>query len=155
MTRLTRLLLRIPRPQSLFGVISLQTGTELIALAQVFNKVTGVYGLLAILTGYKLSVLQLSTYIYSIAVLAVVVYLIPHIRRQSPFECLALAWVYLLDTVINGVYTVAFGLELYLASITVSDIESPPSSSLSSIVAKGLSGLRRESEAPVKASILQ
>ncbi|RDA85149.1 hypothetical protein CP532_1549 [Ophiocordyceps camponoti-leonardi (nom. inval.)] len=141
MTRLTRFLLRIPRPQSLFGVISLQTGTELIALAQVFNKVTGVYGLLAILTGYNLSVLQLSTYLYSIAILAVVVYLIPHIRRQSPFECLALAWVYLIDTVINGVYTVAFGLELYLSA------EARPTPSLPSVVAKGLEGLRRESEA--------
>ncbi|RCI08848.1 hypothetical protein L249_4917 [Ophiocordyceps polyrhachis-furcata BCC 54312] len=141
MTRLTRFLLRIPRPQSLFGVISLQTGTELIALAQVFNKVTGVYGLLAILTGYNLSVLQLSTYLYSIVVLGVVVYLVPHIRRQSPFECLALAWVYLVDTVINGVYTVAFGLELYLSA------EARPTPSLSSVVAKGLGGLRRESEA--------
>ncbi|KAF4584232.1 Inositol phoshorylceramide synthase regulatory subunit kei1 [Ophiocordyceps camponoti-floridani] len=155
MARFTRLMGRVPRPQSLFGVISLQTGTELIALAQVFNKVTGVYGLLAILTGYKLSVLQLSTYLYSIAILAVVVYLIPHVRRQSPVECLALAHVYLIDTIVNCIYTAAFGLELYSASTSISNAEERPSPSLSTIVTKGFSGLRREGDAPVKAAVPQ
>merc|ERR1712000_725639 len=67
-----------------------------------FNKVTGVYGLLAILTGYQLSLMQLSTYLYSIGILVALVYLMPHIRRQSPFEVLALAWLYIADTVKEG-----------------------------------------------------
>lgn len=96
--------------QNLFGIINLQTATELISLALVFNKVTGVYGLLAILTGYQLSLLQLSTYVYSILMLVCLAYLIPHIRKQSPLECLALAWIYALDTVINGAYAAAFAV---------------------------------------------
>jgi hypothetical protein len=91
-------------------VINLQTATELIALALVFNKVTGVYGLLAILTGYQLSLVQLSTYVYSILMLVCLAYLVPHIRKQSPLECLALAWVYALDTVINGAYAAFFAV---------------------------------------------
>lgn len=104
------------------------------------------YGLLAILTGYQLSLLQLSTYVYSIAVLVLLVYLIPNIRRQSPFECLALAWLYLLDTAINGAYTAAFGLEWYFASTTSDGADSRPASSLPYLVVEGLEGLRRESQ---------
>lgn len=124
-------------------MIGLQTGTELISLALVFNKVTGVYGLLAILTGYQLSLLQLSTYIYSIGVLGLIVSLIPHIRRQSPFECLALAWLYLIDTAINGAYTAAFGLDWYFTSTASSRADSK--SSIPTIVAESFQGLRRES----------
>ncbi|GAO17379.1 hypothetical protein UVI_02038990 [Ustilaginoidea virens] len=143
MSKFTRLYLRAPRPQSLFGLVGLQTGTELISLALVFNKVTGVYGLLAILTGYQLSLLQLSTYIYSISVLGLLVYLIPHIRRQSTFECLALAWLYCLDTILNGAYTAAFGLDWYFASTTSEGAKSN-AVPLTAIVVGGFEGLRRE-----------
>ncbi|PHH92106.1 hypothetical protein CDD83_8957 [Cordyceps sp. RAO-2017] len=152
MLKLTRLSLRTPRPQSLLGIVSLQTGTELVAMALVFNKATGVYGLLAILTGYQLSLLQLSTYVYSILVLSVLVYLIPHIRRQSPCECLALAWVYLLDTFINGLYTALFGLDLYFAGIAADGTDSASAASLPNVVAKELGGFTQEtqtSSAPV------
>lgn len=109
--------------QALFGLISLQTGTELISLALVFNKVTGFYGILAILTGFQLSALQLSTYIYSLAVLVALIFLLPHIRKQSPFEALALAWLYAADTVINAAYTVAFGISWYSANSTAATPE--------------------------------
>ncbi|KAI1056605.1 hypothetical protein LB507_002492 [Fusarium sp. FIESC RH6] len=142
MSRLTRSL-RVPRPKSLFGITSLQTGTELISLALVFNKITGVYGLLAILTGYQLSLLQLSTYVYSIAVLVGLAILTPHVRRQSPFECLALAWLYIIDTVINGAYTAAFGLDWYFSTQLNETIESKKTD-LPNFVAEGMQGLRKE-----------
>lgn len=129
--------------QTLFGYISLQTGTELISLALVFNKVTGVYGLLAILTGYQLSLLQLSTYVYSIGVLGLLIFLIPHIRRQTPFECLALAWVYILDACINAAYTAAFGLDWYFHS-TATDSDTRPAG-LSNTVMQSIEGLKKES----------
>ncbi|KAL6881479.1 Inositolphosphorylceramide synthase subunit Kei1 domain-containing protein [Trichoderma novae-zelandiae] len=143
MSKFTRLYLRIPRPKTLFGLISLQTGTELISLALVFNKVTGVYGLLAILTGFQLSLFQLTTYVYCIGVLGTLIYLIPHIRKQTPFECLALAWLYAIDAVINGLSTVAFGMDWYFATATPNTPEIRPSS-LPGIVAEGMEGLRRE-----------
>ncbi|KAH7171489.1 Inositolphosphorylceramide synthase subunit Kei1-domain-containing protein [Dactylonectria macrodidyma] len=124
-------------------MISLQTGTEVISLALVFNKVTGVYGLLAILTGYQLSLLQLSTYVYSIGILVVLASLIPHIRKQSPFECLALAWMYIIDTAINGLYAAAFGLDWYFKS-QISETSDTQTSGLSKIVVEGVEGLRQE-----------
>lgn len=83
-----------------------------------FNKLTGLYGILAILTGFELSLLQLSTYIYSNVVLILLAILIPHIKRQSPFECLALAWLYILDTLINCACTTFFAVQWYFSSMT-------------------------------------
>ncbi|KXX78643.1 Inositol phoshorylceramide synthase regulatory subunit kei1 [Madurella mycetomatis] len=99
--------------QSFLGLMSLQTGTELISLALVFNKATGLYGVLTLLTGYSLSALQVSAYLGSVFVLAVLALCIPHIRTQSPLHNLALAWVYALDTVTSAAYTAAFGTSWY------------------------------------------
>ncbi|KAF4125385.1 Inositolphosphorylceramide synthase subunit Kei1 [Geosmithia morbida] len=144
MSRFTSLYLRVPRPKNLFGFISLQTGTELITLMLILNKVTGVYGLLAILTGYQLSLLQLATYVYSLVSLGVVVYLAPHIRRQSAVECLALAWLYVVDTTVNTADTVAFGSTWYPATTTtkvgnigtvaVATVGAPPRETAASMV---------------------
>lgn len=95
--------------------MSLRTGTEMISLTMIFNKLAGFYGLLAVLTGFSLSPLQLSMNMYSVTALAVLAFLLPHIRKQSPFECLALAWFYLLDTVVNTAFTSAFAITWFLA----------------------------------------
>lgn len=96
--------------------MSLRTGTELITLTLLINKLTGFYGLLAILTGLHLSPLQLSMYIYSLAALGVAANLAHHIRKgaQSPLQNLALAYLYLIDSIINAAYTAAFGFGWFL-----------------------------------------
>ncbi|KAI4138653.1 MAG: hypothetical protein L6R39_006677 [Caloplaca ligustica] len=111
---LTTRFVRIPRPQTFLYLMSLRTGTELIALSLLLNKASGFYGLLALLTGLHLSPLQLSMYIYSIIALAITVLLSSHIRSQSPFHCLALACFYILDSVINAAYTAAFSITWFL-----------------------------------------
>ena len=80
----------------------------------LINKVSGIYGILALFTGYHLSGVQLSMYMYSIVVLGLVCYLAPHIKRQSPLQCLALAWIYLIDSLINIVYTGIFGTTWFI-----------------------------------------
>ncbi|OWP02721.1 hypothetical protein B2J93_138 [Marssonina coronariae] len=107
--------LRLPRPRTFLYLMSLRTGVEMVSLSMIFNKLTGFYGLLAILTGVSLSPLQLSMYIYSVGALVLLAHLTPHIRKQSPFECLALAWFYLFDTVINTAFTSAFAVTWFLA----------------------------------------
>lgn len=106
--------LRIPRPETFLYVMSLQTGASLITLSLLLNKISGLYGLLALLTGYHLSPVQLSMYLYSLIALAITVLLFPHIRKQSPLQCLALAWLYVLDSAINAAYTAAFGVTWFL-----------------------------------------
>ncbi|KAL1869933.1 hypothetical protein Daus18300_005394 [Diaporthe australafricana] len=106
----------LPKPKTFLGLMSLQTGTEMISIALLINKVTGLYGLLAILTGFSLDAVQFSMYIYSVAVLATLALLIPHIRKQSPFQNLALAWLYIIDTAANAAYTATFAAQWYLRS---------------------------------------
>ncbi|RHZ63754.1 inositol phosphorylceramide synthase regulatory subunit KEI1 [Aspergillus thermomutatus] len=106
--------LRVPRPETFLYVMSLETGASLITLSLLLNKISGLYGLLALLTGYHLSPVQLSMYLYSLIALGLTASLFPHIRKQSPLQCLALAWLYLFDTVINAAYTAAFGVTWFL-----------------------------------------
>jgi inositol phosphorylceramide synthase regulatory subunit len=94
--------------------MSLSTGASLITLSLLLNKVSGLYGLLALLTGYHLSPIQLSRYIYSLFALVLTALLAPHIRTQSPFHCLALAWFYILDSAVNVTYTALFGITWFL-----------------------------------------
>lgn len=96
--------------------MSLRTGTELINLCLLINKLAGLYGLLAILTGYHLSGMQISMYIYSIVALGLAAHLSAHIRRgaSSPLENLALAWLHLIDAVVSTFYTAAFGIGWFM-----------------------------------------
>lgn len=96
--------------------MSLQTGTEMVSLALLINKVTGLYGLLTVITGYRPNAVQLSMYIYSVLVLVLTAILLPHIRKQTPFQNLALAWIYIIDTAVNTAYTAAFAASWYVAS---------------------------------------
>jgi hypothetical protein len=101
--------------QSFLHIISLRTATEFITLSLLINKLSGIYGILAIFTGYKLNPLQLSHYIYSLLALGIVAWLYPAIRKpEEPLKIVALAWIYVLDTVINSVYTALFGAGWFL-----------------------------------------
>ncbi|KAL2263987.1 hypothetical protein VTK26DRAFT_3771 [Humicola hyalothermophila] len=108
--------LRLPRPKTFLGFMSLQTGTELISLALIFNKATGLYGILTLFTGFAASATQVTSYLWSIAVLAALLLCLPHVRKQSPLQNLALAWVYAVDTVVSAAYTTAFATGWYLAA---------------------------------------
>jgi hypothetical protein len=105
---------RIPRPRSFLYLMSLRTGTELITLSLLLNKLSGLYGLLALLAGLHLSLLQLSMYIYSLLALILTALLAPHIRTQSPFHCLALATFYIFDSLVNAAYTAVFAVTWFL-----------------------------------------
>ncbi|KAK4158250.1 Inositolphosphorylceramide synthase subunit Kei1-domain-containing protein [Chaetomidium leptoderma] len=109
--------LRLPRPKSFLGFMSLQTGTELISIALLFNKATGAYGMLTLFTGYSLSALQVTAYLGSIFVLVTLALCLAHIRKQSPLQNLALAWVYAIDTVVSAAYTAAFATTWYAAGM--------------------------------------
>lgn len=49
-----------------------------------------------------------------------------------------MAWVYILDTAVNAIYTTAFGLEVYLASTASEGTGSPTSMSLSGVAAESV-----------------
>jgi inositol phosphorylceramide synthase regulatory subunit len=98
--------------------MTLRTGTSLILLTHLINKVVAVYGILALFTSYPLSGLQLSMYIYSLPVLIATIYLASPVRAQSAWHCLAFAYLYALDSVINAFYTAIFGFTWFLVLAT-------------------------------------
>ena len=71
---------------------------------------TAFYGILAIATAYPLNSTQLSMYSFSLVSLALTLYLAPHIRNGSAWHCLAFAQSYILDGVVNALYTVLFAM---------------------------------------------
>ncbi|KAK3391127.1 Inositolphosphorylceramide synthase subunit Kei1-domain-containing protein [Podospora didyma] len=95
--------------------MSLQTGTEVISLALLLNRVTGIYGILTLFTGYALSALQVSVFVLSLFIVIALGYLLPHIRRQSPLQNLALAYLYVIDTILNFGYVAAFATTWFLS----------------------------------------
>jgi len=105
---------RLARPRSFLYFVSLRTASQFIILSLLFNKVAGFYGILALFTGYELNLLQLSMYIYSIVVLCAVAYLAQHMQIQKPVYALAVAWIYLIDSVINVAYTCLFGVGWFI-----------------------------------------
>jgi len=112
--------------QSFLGFLSLETGTELISLSLLFNKATGIYGLMTLITGYSMSVLQFTNFVISIAVIVTLGLCIPQIRKQSPFHNLLLAWVYGVDAFVSAAYTAAFATSWYLALANGAEWTKPP-----------------------------
>merc|ERR1712093_869416 len=108
-------LFRVPKPKSVLGFISLRSATELIFLTLLFNKVTGLYGILAIFTGYELNALQLSHYVYSLIVLGLISWLFAAIRQpEQPLKVVGLAFLLILDSLINAIYTSFFGASWFI-----------------------------------------
>jgi inositol phosphorylceramide synthase regulatory subunit len=107
--------------------MSLRTGTSLILLVQIINKVTAFYGILALFTSYPLSALQLSMYMYSLPILAATLYLAGPVRAQSAWHCLVFAYIYTLDSIVNALYTAVFGVTWFVvvASSHTSDSKAP------------------------------
>lgn len=102
-------------PQSVLGFISLRSATELIFLTLLFNKITGLYGILAIFTGYDLNALQLSHYIYSLIVLGLITWLFSAIRQpEQPLKVVGLAFILIIDSIVNAMYTSLFGASWFI-----------------------------------------
>lgn len=96
--------------------MSLKTGAELICIFTVFNKASGLYGLLALLTGAPISSWQLSMYLYSVLAAFVIGFSLRYIQHPetSGLEILSFAWFFLLDTLINLGYTALFATSWFL-----------------------------------------
>ncbi|KAK6432073.1 hypothetical protein LTR95_011756 [Oleoguttula sp. CCFEE 5521] len=108
-------LFRLPRPKSVLHFISLKSATELVFLTLCFNRLAGLYGMLALFTGYALNPLQLSQYIYSLLTLALIVYLSSAFRTtDQPLKTLGLAWLFVIDSAVNLAYTVLFGVGWFI-----------------------------------------
>lgn len=110
--------LRLPRapiwPLTNFaGLMELKTGTTVILLFSLLNKVAGVYGLIAIITGG--SIAQLSMYFYSIAALIAIWWFgLRIVLSEHPKHNLYIAYAFLLDHVISTIWLAYFAVEWWV-----------------------------------------
>lgn len=95
---------------SFLGVLDIKTGVIVAILSALLNKVAGVYGLIALLTGAGGSFAQLSLYIYSVLGLIALGWGLKVIREENAKHTLYFAHLFLADHIISTAWTVFFAV---------------------------------------------
>ncbi|CAL1715245.1 unnamed protein product [Somion occarium] len=99
------------RPLSSFlGFLDIKLGVTIALLFALLNKVAGVYGLIAVLTGAGGSAAQLSLYIYSVIGLIALAWGLRAITHEDPKHTLYFAHVFFADHVLSTAWTVFFAV---------------------------------------------
>ncbi|KAF8473631.1 Inositolphosphorylceramide synthase subunit Kei1-domain-containing protein [Russula ochroleuca] len=104
-----------PRPfASMLGFLDLKTGATLVVLFAVLNKVAGIYGLIALLTGAGGNAAQLTLYIYSAFALIGLTWGIRAVNEENPKHMLYFAHIFFADHILNTIWTVYFAVHWWL-----------------------------------------
>lgn len=105
---------RVPRLNKFLWVFELQLATEIIVFFTMLNKISGIYGILAIFAGAAITLADLILYIYSIFAFVFFLWALEQVRKSRPGGCLLLGYIYLIDMVLNLIFTVHFSVEWFL-----------------------------------------
>jgi len=95
---------------SFLGLLDLKTGVTLALFFALLNKVAGVYGLIAVLTGAGGSFAQLSMYIYSVLALVALAWGLRAVKEEDPKQTLYFAHLFFADHVLSTAWTVFFAV---------------------------------------------
>ncbi|KAF5335950.1 hypothetical protein D9611_006326 [Ephemerocybe angulata] len=106
--------LRLWPLSSFLGLIDIKTGVTVALLFAVLNKVAGVYGLIAVLTGAGGSFAQLSLYIYSVIALLALVWGLRAVKNEDSKQTLYFAHLFFADHIFSTAWTVFFALAWWL-----------------------------------------
>lgn len=115
-----RVYLRLPQASlqsyvsSFFGFMDIKVGAQILTLFSLFNKIAGVYGILAIFERGSLA--QLSLYVYSIATIPVFIWGLKAISEEQPSRVLRYAHIFILDHMISTAWTMIFALWWYTSA---------------------------------------
>ncbi|KAJ7630332.1 Inositolphosphorylceramide synthase subunit Kei1-domain-containing protein [Roridomyces roridus] len=109
---------------SFLGVLDLKTGVTIailfavlqlaVTVFQLLNKVAGVYGLIAVLTGAAPAFAQLSLYIYSVVALVGLVWGLQVVKVEDPRKTLYFAHLFAADYVLSTSWTVYFAVQWWV-----------------------------------------
>jgi hypothetical protein len=108
MTKLMRL--RFWPLSSFLGLLDLKTGVTVALLFALLNKVAGVYGLIAALTGAGGSFAQLSLYVYSALALVSLFWGLKAVKEEDAKHTLYFAHVFFADHIFSTSWTVFFAV---------------------------------------------
>lgn len=95
---------------SFIGLLDLKTGVTVALLFALLNKVAGVYGLIAVLTGAGGSFAQLSMYIYSVIALVGLGWGLRAVKEEDPKQTLYFAHLFFADHILSTSWTVFFAV---------------------------------------------
>ncbi|KAI0820298.1 DUF1753-domain-containing protein [Trametes gibbosa] len=99
------------RPLSSFlGFLDIKTGVTIALLFALLNKVAGVYGLVAVLTGAGGSAAQLSLYLYSVLGLVALTWGLKAALQEDAKQSLYFAHLFFADHIISTAWLVFFGV---------------------------------------------
>ncbi|KIK08958.1 hypothetical protein K443DRAFT_672003 [Laccaria amethystina LaAM-08-1] len=99
---------------SFLGLLDLKTGVTVALLFALLNKVAGIYGLIAVLTGAGGSFAQLSLYIYSVFALVALGWGLRVVKHEDPKQTLHFAHLFFADHIFSTSWTVFFALVWWL-----------------------------------------
>ncbi|KAL0067247.1 hypothetical protein AAF712_005817 [Marasmius tenuissimus] len=95
---------------SCLGILDLKTAVSVALFFAIFNKVAGVYGLIAVATGAGGSFSQLSLYIYSVVALVALVWGVQAVKEEDPKKTLYFAHLFFADHIFSTSWTVYFAV---------------------------------------------
>ncbi|KAF9462915.1 Inositolphosphorylceramide synthase subunit Kei1-domain-containing protein [Collybia nuda] len=95
---------------SFLGLLDLKTGVTIALLFVLLNKVAGIYGLIAMLTGSGGSFAQLSLYIYSVIALVGLVWGLRAVKEEDAKQTLYFAHIFFADHIVSTSWTVFFAV---------------------------------------------
>ncbi|KAL9936396.1 hypothetical protein V8E36_004464 [Tilletia maclaganii] len=98
-------------PSSFFSALDLKLGASIITLFALFNKVVGIYGIIAVFHGGSLA--QISLYVYSLGTIAVLLWGLRGISDEKPKTVLAYANLFTLDHMLSTFWTLLFAFSWY------------------------------------------
>ncbi|KAJ3517763.1 hypothetical protein NLJ89_g310 [Agrocybe chaxingu] len=96
---------------SFLGLLDIKTGVTIVLLFAILNKVAGVYGLIAVLTGAGGSFAQLSLYIYSVLALVAFAW---GLRLEDAKKTFYFAHLFFIDHIFSTSWTLFFALDWWL-----------------------------------------
>jgi len=95
---------------SFLGLLDIKTGVTIALLFAVFNKVAGIYGLIALATGADGSFSQFSLYLYSLGALFALFYGLRAVGEEDPKNTLYFAHFFFADHIFSTAWTVFFAV---------------------------------------------
>ncbi|KZS94586.1 DUF1753-domain-containing protein [Sistotremastrum niveocremeum HHB9708] len=134
---------RPPPFTSFMGVMDLKTGVGLALLFALFNKVAGVYGLIAVFTGGTIA--QVSLYIYSIATLALFLWGLKAVNEEDARNVFYIAHLFICDHLFSTLWLGYFSVLWWV--YTAHDGRPTPHSAAQLELIKGADGGRNITEA--------
>ncbi|KAL1745209.1 Inositolphosphorylceramide synthase subunit Kei1-domain-containing protein [Schizophyllum fasciatum] len=99
---------------SFLGVLDLKTGVVVALLFALLNKVAGVYGLIAALTGAGGSFAQISLYLYSTAALVAIALGLKAVKREDAKQTLYFAHFFFFDHALSTAWVIWFAIVWWL-----------------------------------------